>query len=329
MEQFNAVFLEVQRLRASHNDIQRQVRSPSSGQSESPREQSPVSHRAAGIRFPFTPPSHTAFSSTTSKKPPPPIELSFPPISQAMDKLLRHRSVYVILQELLVDLFVPDGSKRKIASEVGNSVQGFSDLTGWLNAFSVFALYRGYYFPDLSLAFTAYATIIRGLASRKPDPRVWLEYDQRFRQKMALSDSDYAAWFHEDRDVIRVVKNNLTSLSSISFGRADEWKANATCHICGVKGHIASQCFKREGATRPPYNSRYNSNRFDHNNPTSNNRSDHNNPNSNNRSKNSMPLSCSRFNEICGCSEPCLDGRPHNCSICLKSGHSRLNHPYV
>ena len=315
MEQFNAVLLQVQQLQASNRDDARQVRSPSLMRFDSPREQSPVNFRMPNTRDQSAYPPH-AVTDQVSKKPPPPIELSFPAVSLASDKLLRHRSSYVVLQDLLADSFVPDSTRRKAGSDSGINVPTISDLTGWLNAFAVFALYRGYYFPELSLAYTAYVTIIRGLASRKPDPRIWLEYDQRFRQKMALFDSNYTAWFHKDRDVVRVVKTNLTSLSGTHYSRFEDWKVNAVCHICSAKGHIAPQCPRREGAFRPPFNSR--SNKFENSNSYFGN-----------RSKPSLSLACSRFNEIAGCSEPCVEGKPHNCSVCLKSGHSRLNHAYV
>ncbi|GAV05314.1 hypothetical protein RvY_15467 [Ramazzottius varieornatus] len=61
----------------------------------------------------------------------------------------------------------------------------------------------------MAMPFLAYGGIIRELASRKPDVRFWLEYDQRFRQKMALPDSDMSGWCHEDRDIVKAVKNNL------------------------------------------------------------------------------------------------------------------------
>ncbi|GAU90458.1 hypothetical protein RvY_02869-2 [Ramazzottius varieornatus] len=95
----------------------------------------------------------------------------------------------------------------------------------------------------------AYSVIIRGLALRKPDVRFWLEYDQRFRQEMSLPDSDVTGWYHEDRDIVRAVKNNFkptatttTVIRTVARGPYAEWIRTATCHICSEKGHIATTC---------------------------------------------------------------------------------------
>lgn len=317
MDHISSIMSHLQRLEADNRDLKRQVRGTTPELDISPRGKSPVDQRAREARLSTTPPPFSQYESV-SKKPAPPVEFNFPPISHASDKLLRQRSVYVVLHELLIDSYVPDSLKRKASVDAGLGGLIIVDLVGWLNAFAVFSLYRGYYFPDLALAFNAYSNIIRGLASRKPDPRYWLEYDQRFRQKMAQPDSDFVAWFREDRDVAKAVKNNVMVQSNTNSSRSDEWKLSAICHICNQRGHISPQCPKSQGAVR---NSNYSRNQF--------NKSEQTSSIYNNRSKPFVSLACSRFNEVSGCSEPCTDGKPHNCAICLKSGHSRFNHPYV
>ncbi|GAU89305.1 hypothetical protein RvY_01871 [Ramazzottius varieornatus] len=147
--------------------------------------------------------------SAVSKKPPPSTHFNFPPVTATDDKLLRQKSAYVVFQDLVTDRYVPDTTKRKQPGDPSTGHLVIVDLPSWENAFLTFSLYRSYYYPDMSIPFLAYSDFIRGLASRKPDVRFWLEYDQRFRQKMALPDSDVTGWYHEDRDIVKAVKNNF------------------------------------------------------------------------------------------------------------------------
>ncbi|GAV08211.1 hypothetical protein RvY_17937 [Ramazzottius varieornatus] len=246
-----------------------------------------------------------------------------PEVTPTVDKLLRQKSAYVVFQDLLTDRCVPDNTKRKQPDDPSTGHLVIVDLPSWQDAFLTFSLYRSYYYPDMAIPFLAYSGIIRGLASRKPDVRFWLEYDQRFRQKMALPDSDVTGWYHEDRDIVKAVKDNFkptatttTVISTVARGPYSEWIRTATCHICSEKGHIATTCpSKKEGVNR--------SNRF------SNMKSDGSNSNSDGNRPKAVVLACSRFNEPGGCAEPCYQNYAHNCSQCLKPGHIKLTHRYA
>ncbi|GAU97069.1 hypothetical protein RvY_08428 [Ramazzottius varieornatus] len=226
-------------------------------------------------------------------------------------------------QDLVTDRYVPDNTKRKQPGDPSTGHLVIVDLPSWQDAFLTFSLYRSYYYPDMAIPFLAYSGIIRGLASRKPDVRFWLEYDQRFRQKMALPDSDVTGWYHEDRDIVKAVKNNFkptatttTVISTVARGPYSEWIRTATCHICSEKGHIATTCpSKKEGVNR--------SNRF------SNMKSDGSNSNSDGNRPKAVVLAYSRFDEPGGCAEPCYQNYAHNCSQCLKPGHTKLTHRYA
>ncbi|GAU90695.1 hypothetical protein RvY_03075 [Ramazzottius varieornatus] len=158
--------------------------------------------------------------SVVSKKPSPSTHFNFPPVTPTVDKLLRQKSAYVVFQDLVTDRYVPANTKRKQPGDPSTGHLVIVDLPSWQDVFLTFSLYRSYYYPDMAIPFLAYSGIIRGLASRKPDVRFWLEYDQRFRQKMALPDSDVTGWYHEDRDIVKAVKNNFkptaTTISTVA-----------------------------------------------------------------------------------------------------------------
>ncbi|GAU91402.1 hypothetical protein RvY_03660 [Ramazzottius varieornatus] len=291
-EEIAAILRHVKRLEATNESLHRQVRSsPTYSVSRAP---SPLPQYGNQIPSSLTP----VVYSVVSKKPPPSTHFNFPPVTPTGDKLLRQKSAYVVFQDLFTGRYVPDNTKRKQPGDPSTGHLVIVDLPSWQDA-----------------------GIIRGLASRKPDVRFLLEDDQRFRQKMALPDSDVTGWYPEDRDIVKAVNNSFkptattaTVISTVARGPYSEWIRTATCHICSEKGHIAKTCpSKKEGVNTS-------SNRF------SNMQSDGSNSNSDGNRPKAVVLACSRFNEPGGCAEPCYQNYAHNCLQCLKPGHTKLTH---
>ncbi|GAV07377.1 hypothetical protein RvY_17216 [Ramazzottius varieornatus] len=174
-EEIAAILRYVKQLEATNESLHRQVcSSPTYSVSRAP---SPLPQY--GNQIPSSPTS--VVYSVVSKKPPPSTHFNFPPVSPTVDKLLRRKSAYVVFQDLATDRYVPDNTKRKQPGDPNTGHLVIVDLPSWQDAFLTFSLYRSYYYPDMAIPFLAYSGNIRGLASRKPDVRFWLEYDQRFR----------------------------------------------------------------------------------------------------------------------------------------------------
>ncbi|GAV08480.1 hypothetical protein RvY_18163 [Ramazzottius varieornatus] len=140
---------------------------------------------------------------------------------------------------------------------------------------------------------------------------------------MALLDSNVTGWYHEDRDIVKAVKNDFkptatttTVIGTVARGPYSEWIRTATCHVCSEKGHIATTCPSKKQGVKT-------SNRF------SNMESDGSSSNSDGNRPKAVVLVCSRFSEPGGCAETCYQNYVRYCSQCLRSGHTKLTHRYA
>ncbi|OWA55485.1 hypothetical protein BV898_19871 [Hypsibius exemplaris] len=218
---------------------------------------SPLTHTAP-TQQPLPPPPLAPIMQVF--RPPPHKSLRFPVVNDRLLKLLQQPNAYVSLSDLLPENRSFDSAEStqsrssRDASPSGKKGKPIVDSFGsWLEAFTVLQFYRAYYFPDLAIPLIAYGNIIRRMARQPGNSKVFLEYDRRFRERMAAPESETLEWHATDATLLSEVEQSIQPESDRSYNR----KARL-CYHCSSPDHFSDKCpsnpSNHSGATRYPAN---------------------------------------------------------------------------
>ena len=225
------------------------------------------------------------------------------PVPEKVLERLRDQTKYVDLGLLLpknrVESAAPP-TQRLVQNERGETelkaVHGkdaINSFSQWTLAFNVFAAYRTFYFPYLSLPLNKYQYWIASYVERGVPTADWLEYDRHFRMSAAAQSYDPTFWTHQDPDCF------AEYIERPRHQAATTSKAMDLCRNCGEQGHYIASCphVVKPKAGRPAQPSKARI-PFD-------------------------PRICRKFNAG-DCSTPCKHERKHMCSQCGDSLHGEF-----
>ena len=227
------------------------------------RASSVIELPAVGQRFVMVPPTPRLaigqYDVATLPLPPP--ELHLPVVDKSLVIKLEDRREYVDLEQLLPqnrtklqDIDGPSSStgRNRAPSSGKRRIVSFDD---WLEAFSLFCRYRGFYHPDLMVPMVGYINIIRKLA-KQFSVSSWQAYDAQFRLNMQQAERDDSAWLVHDlalwSDTLldfpqSAMSSVVTGGNSVAGNRPAPVR---TCYHCEDPSHLLPSCPLRRSLPR-------------------------------------------------------------------------------
>ena len=246
----------------------------------------------------------------------PPCSLGLPHIEDKLLQVVQTRR-YVELARLLpqkrtkhemsvTKIMVDDKGSSKPVADIASAAQ-------WCQAFSIYAAYHSFYFPDLSPGLWSYMSFLTGRLGVYPI-EMCLSYDIEFRKRLSLY-PDTMRWEMPVRDImdqtfrapagpVSMQATAPQSRSAFTVAQQQQqqheicrkFQVNQCLTPC-ARGRI-HVCFLCE---KPGHTG------YEH------------------AAKQQLPAICRKF-QVNQCLTPCTHGRIHVCSICEKPGHTCNEH---